>query len=125
MKQMEYRVRVQGKLYTSDHSGYCSGDECDLDVENFDITVDVPECYVEEAETTGTVPLKPKRVWKDLLPEAELDNDSFYYKSGYCELSERARAKGLGIHDYKYRIKKVELVSGNVDSVDSEISSPQ
>lgn len=119
MKQMDYRVRIRAKLYISDHSGYCSGDECDLDVNEVDILVDVPECHLHEARTTGKVPLHPKRVWKNLLPEPELDD---LRKSGYCEVSQRARAKGLGPHDYKYRIKKVELVSGNVDT---EISSPQ
>lgn len=103
---MDYRVRIRAKLYTSDHSGYCSGDECDLDVSEVDILVDVPECHLDEARTTGKVPLHPKRVWKDLLPEPELED---LRKSGYCEVSERARAKGLGHHDYKYKIKQVTL----------------
>ena len=107
---MDKRVRVQAKLYTSDHSGYCSFDECDLHVEHVDTLVDVPECYLHAAQTTCDVPLHPKRVWREVLPEPELDNHTDYYKSGYCSLSERARAKGLGRHDYKYRVKNVELV---------------
>ena len=114
-------MRVQGKLYISDHSGYCSGEECDLYVEDVDILVDVPECHLQEAQTTGSVPLHPKRVWRDLLPPPEKD-DSVGYKSGYCSLSERARNKGLGLHDYRYRVKNVELVPkrGDGESTDND-----
>lgn len=110
------KALISYKLETSDHDGYCSGNECEYECKIDKIIVDVP--YQYKSHPLGTIDDPEEYNWIQLLPEPELNDGSCY-----CELADDCVLHGLGIHDYKYTILSVVLVDSNYrvgEAIDDE-----
>jgi hypothetical protein len=86
------KFKVTAKLEISDHSGYCSGEECEYNSSINTYTVNVPED--EYNENYDFIKLLP-------IP---FIND---YGSYYCTTSNECIENDLGIHQYRYTVIKV------------------
>ena len=94
--KMNIFIDITFKEEVSDHDGYCSGGECDLSsrIYNKIVEVDVNEInndlqyYIKYAD------------------DVVINDDG----SNYCDLSEDAITAGLGHHDYRITVLKVNLV---------------
>ena len=74
-------IKIKYKVITSDHDGWCSDGECVYGEEYKKITV--------------------------RLPKPDINYDGSYY----CELSDEAKARGLGRHEAKFELVDVELIN--------------
>ena len=101
------KVKILSKLETSDHDGYCSGNDCDFEVKVVETIVDLPTLYILYPK--GKLNNLNDFDWVKLLPEPNLN----YEGSGYCCVSEECRIIGLGKHDYRYTILSVEIIDGD------------
>lgn len=104
-------VRVCATLFTSDHDGYCSGAECELEERDVEYTVDVPVAYWLQATMEGTVPLEPTSVWAELYPDPIEGGGS-----GFCALDPACEALGLDRHEHKLTVHSVEVVAMRADA---------
>lgn len=91
-------------LETSDHCGYCSGNENIYSRELLEITIDLPKYY--EDHKIGDLDIKEYN-WSK-----ELDSPiSCCSKSYYCKICDESINNDLGKHDYRYTIKCVEIIN--------------
>lgn len=97
------KAKITARLETSDHDGYCSGDECQYECKIIEQIVDVPNQY--KNSKPGKIDDIEEYNWYKFLQEPELN----YYKSYYCNLSPESEEAELDRHDYKYTIICVEL----------------
>ena len=99
------RVKIIAKLETSDHSGYCSGNECEYELKIVEtILDDIPTMYL--SHPIGKIVDLDEYDWEKKLPIPNLNLDG----SCYCKLEDKCVLSGLGVHDYKYIITSVELI---------------
>ena len=101
-------VKVTAKLETSDHEGYCSGNECQYERKTVQETILLP------AKIRNVQDLAEHNL-EGYLPKPDLN----YYGSCYCDLSSKCEKHGLRCHDYKYTIKSIEILNSDSES-DSE-----
>jgi len=94
---MSIRIEILFKEEISDHSGYCSGGECELNTRVYKKQVDV-----EIGEITNNL----EYFWK-YADEVVCDHSS---NSNYCDLSEEAVSAGLARHDNRVTVLRVSLV---------------
>ena len=100
------KAKITATLETSDHDGYCSGGECEYNVQTVSYIIEIPHEYKNYPQGK-LINLDEYGIdWVKLLPEPDLNYDG----SGYCDLSSKCNNHGLGIHDYKYTILSIELV---------------
>jgi len=97
----EMLIRIHAQLFASDHDGYCSGNECELEIRDTYHVVDVP--WTEDINT------KDKSYWISFLPEPNINTDGSYF----CSNSSKSKNMGLSVHDYKYVIQSVNLVESS------------
>lgn len=100
------KVKIISKLETSDHDGYCSGEECEYECKHVTHIIDVPEEY--KSHPKGIIDIEDNDYdWTQLLPEPELNTHESYY----CDNSEESEQCGLGKHEYRYTILRVEIIA--------------
>lgn len=97
------KAKITARLETSDHDGYCSGEECEYECKIIEHIVNAPEQY--KNYKCGKIADTSKYNWINLLEPPELNNGSCY-----CDLSPECEENNLGVHDYRYTIISVELV---------------
>ncbi len=112
------KVKIISKLETSDHDGYCSGEECEYECKHVETIVPVPNMY--KSYPKGKINDLDKFDWIKLLPEPDLNTSGSYY----CDNSDECETKGLGSHDYRYTILSVEIfdeenLNSNSDSIEN------
>lgn len=96
------RTKITALLETSDHIGYCSGSECDYESEVIEEIIDVPNSFEP----------KNNEEYKEYLKKVNLVCGS---QSNYCSLSKKCLEHGLGRHEYRYTVKKVEFINSEND----------
>jgi hypothetical protein len=100
------KAKITAKLETSDHDGYCSGNECEYECEIITHTIDtIPDIY--KTHPKGMIDDLNEYDWISFLPEPKLN----LYESYYCDVSYHSKLNGLDKHDYKYTVLSVELFS--------------
>lgn len=97
-KQMSVRIEILFKEEVSDHSGYCSGGECELTTRVYKKQVEV-----EIGEITNNLEYFEK--YADEVVGADE-----CHQSHYCDLGEDVVSAGLGAHDHRITILSVSLV---------------
>jgi len=98
------KAKIISKLETSDHDGYCSGEDCEYECKEVEIIIDVPNQY--KLYPKGKLTDLDEFNWKKFLPVPELNLSGSYY----CGISIECECNGLGAHDYNYTILSVELI---------------
>jgi hypothetical protein len=97
-KQMSVRIEILFKEEASDHSGYCSGGECELTTRVYKKQVEV-----QIGEITNNLEYFEK--YADEVVGADE-----CCQSHYCDLGEDVVSAGLGKHDHRITILRVSLV---------------
>jgi hypothetical protein len=95
---MSVRIVILFKEEVSDHSGYCSGGECELTTRVYKKQVEV-----EIGEITNNLEYFEK--YADEVVGADECGQSHY-----CDLGEDVVSAGLGKHDHRITILRVSLV---------------
>lgn len=103
-------LRLKVLREVSDHSGYCSGNECDYDSETVEKTVpltDLPNPCGIHPKVQNTCQSCLFHILRQHFEPPAPDPK----KSMYCTNSELSREHELGVHDFKLTILDVEVVS--------------
>ncbi len=105
LEKQPFLARITAKLEMNNHDGYCSGDECKYTKKIVKANIVVPEQYIDSpvGKIVNTIEYK----WANHLPVPDVN----YCGSGYCEC--RQPEGGVGKHEYRYTITKVEIVENN------------
>lgn len=107
------KISIKALLETSDHDGYCSGDECEYKSKIIIKLCDIPVEY--ENHPLGMINQENfsddewSNYWSKYLPCPDLNTSESYY----CDLSSKCSSIGLGRHDHKYTILQVKIVDEN------------
>ena len=96
---MSVRIEILFKEEASDHSGYCSGGECELTRRVYKKQVEV-----EIGEITNNLEYFEK------YADEVVGVDECCCQSHYCDLGEDVVSAGLGKHDHRITILRVSLV---------------
>jgi hypothetical protein len=94
---MSIRIEILFKEEVSDHSGYCSGGECELNTRVYKKQVDV-----EIGEITNNL-----EYFEKYADEVVCDHSS---NSNWCDLNEEVVSAGLDRHDNRITVLRVSLV---------------
>ena len=94
---MSIHIEILFKEEVSDHSGYCSGGECELTTRIYKKQVDV-----EIGEITNNL-----EYFEKYADEIVCDHSS---NSNWCELGEDVVSAGLAAHEHRTTILRVGLV---------------
>jgi hypothetical protein len=99
------KIVITAQLETSNHDGYCSGEECEYETKMVNEIIDLPERHKD-------IPLHgiPHSDLISLLPEPHVQN--------YIILSPEVRDHCLDVHDYRYTIIAVNYFNPDVESHD-------
>lgn len=97
------KAKITARLETSDHDGYCSGDECQYECKIIEQIVNAPNQY--KNSKPGKIDDIEEYDWYKFLQDPGLN----YYESHYCNLSHECVNSGLERHDFRYTIICVEL----------------
>jgi hypothetical protein len=100
------KAKITTQLETSDHDGYCSGEDCEYEVQTHSYIVDLPDQFKNYSEGKLNNFDKYNFEWDLLLPEPKLNNDGSFY----CNLSKESETHGLNRHDYRYTIISIEII---------------
>ena len=98
------KARITATLETSEHDGYCSGEECEYNVRTITYDMVAPIEYKSYPEGKLSNLDEYDIDWIDLLPEPVLNDGSCY-----CSLPKECIDHDLSKHDYRYTILYVEL----------------
>jgi len=98
-KQMSIRIEILFNEEASDHSGYCSGGECELTRRVYKKQVEV-----EIGEITNNLEYFEK------YADEVVGVGECCCQSHYCDLGEDVVSAGLGKHDHRITILRVSLV---------------
>jgi len=94
------KAKITAIFATSDHDGYCSGNECEYKTERMQFVIDVPEGMKNKINE------EDYNDWKKYLPTHNLSEGG----SNYCDLSNECVEKGLDRHEYEYTIISIEVI---------------
>jgi hypothetical protein len=94
---MNIHIEILFKEEVSDHSGYCSGGECELTTRVYRKQVDV-----EIGEITNNL-----EYFEKYADKVVCDHSS---NSNWCDLSEEVVSAGLAAHEHRITILRVSLV---------------
>ena len=94
---MSVHIEIIFKEEVSDHSGYCSGEECELTTRVYKKQVEV-----EIGEITNNLEYFEKYADKVVCDD--------HSNSNWCDLSEDVVSAGLSAHEYRITILRVSLV---------------
>ena len=101
------KAKITAHLETSDHDGYCSGNECEYECKIIEKIINAPDQY--KNFKLGKIDNIEEYDWYKFLDEPGLN----YYESYYCDLSWECNESGLDKHDFRYTIISVELGDEN------------
>jgi len=93
---------ITAQLETNNHDGYCSDEDCEYTRKIVKATIVVPEQY--RTHPVGKIVNTKEYKWANHLQVPEVNVQG----SGYCKFVKPEG--GLGQHEYRYTIKKVEIV---------------
>lgn len=96
-------VIITALLETSDHDGYCSGNECEYKQQYVEKKVEIPKELLHKEQITIE-----NYNWLEFFEEPELCVDAGSY---FCDISSECENNLLGRHDYKYTVVKIEIVN--------------
>lgn len=97
-----FLARITAQLETNNHDGYCSDEDCEYTRKIVKATIVVPEQY--RTHPVGKIANTSEYKWANHLQIPEVNVQG----SGYCKFVKPEG--GLGQHEYRYTIKKVEIV---------------
>jgi hypothetical protein len=111
LEKQPFLARITAKLEMNNHDGYCSGDECKYTKKIVKANIVVPDEFKDFP--VGRCDKRKRRCekieykWANHLPLPDVN----YSGSEYCECHKPEG--GVGKHEYRYTIKKVEIVENN------------
>jgi hypothetical protein len=111
LEKQPFLARITAKLEMNNHDGYCSGDECKYTKKIVKANIVVPDEFKDfpvgrcDIRKRGCGKIEYK--WANHLPLPDVN----YSGSEYCECHKPEG--GVGKHEYRYTIKKVEIVENN------------
>ena len=111
-----FLARITAQLEKNDHDGYCSSDECEYTKKTVKANIVVPDAYV--CHPVGKIEDTDGYKWANHLPVPEVNVQG----SGYCRFH-KPRG-GVGQHQYRYTIKKVEIVENKKYDKDKDDYRP-
>ena len=104
LQKHPFLARITAQLETNDHDGYCSSEECEYKKKIVKANIAVPDhygsCPVGEIKDEYLKLYK----WANHLPVPEVNVEG----SEYCRYN--CPKGGVGPHEYRYTIKKVEII---------------
>jgi hypothetical protein len=98
-----FLARITAQLEKNDHDNYCSDEECEYTRETVKAIIVVPDKYKDHE--VGRIANVREYMWANHLPVPEVNVQG----SGFCRFHKPKW--GLGQHEYRYTIKKVEIVA--------------
>ena len=111
LEKQPFLARITAKLEMNNHDGYCSGDECKYTKKIVKANIVVPDEFkdfpVGRCDKRKRRCEKVEYKWANHLPLPDVN----YSGSEYCECHKPEG--GVGKHEYRYTIKKVEIVENN------------
>ncbi len=119
LNKCRFLARITAQLETNDHDNYCSDEECEYVKKIVSVSTKVPEQYkdLEQLGRTTRVNKVKEYEWTKHLPVPEIQVTG----SGFCEC--KYVEGGVGQHQYRYKIKKVEIVEN--DKYVGEVKEPK
>ena len=102
-------LKIKAKLETSNHCGYCTGEECRYKVKKKYYYVDIPDDkkWMKELKI-GTKFKISDYHWESLLPIPDVFRGFWT-----CSCTDEVVKSGLSVHDYRYTILSVYIVAKN------------
>lgn len=99
-------IEICAKLETSNHCGYCTGEECVYEVKTKKYYVKPPSIpeWIQDYKIGQRIKISYYD-WQSLLPVPNI-NGGFET----CSCSEEVKQSGLLRHDYRYTILSVRMV---------------
>ena len=108
------KLKIISKIETSDHCGWCSGNECKYKVTNYNKIIDISEDELNEdlEEFLNRKTKKfsndrlnkiDKNYWIKYIPEPNLNTSESYY----CDVCDESVNAGLKRHEFRINIIKV------------------
>jgi hypothetical protein len=102
LTKQPFLARITAQLEKNDHDNYCSDDDCEYTKTVVKTNIIVPEKYV--GHPVGKITDIKSYKWANHLPVPEVTTNG----SGYCKFIKPKG--GVGQHQYRYIINKVEIV---------------
>lgn len=102
MAKQPFLARITAQLEKNDHYNYCSDEDCEYTRTVVKAKILVPEKYADHP--VGKIENVVEYKWANHLPVPEVNVRG----SGFCQF--RKPKGGVGQHEYRYTIKKVEIV---------------
>jgi hypothetical protein len=99
------KIKITAYLETSDHDGYCSGNECEYKKTIIEHIFDFAQNENNKNLQLGLLNDYNENDWIKYLPEPKLNLSGSYYCDCYLK-----NKYGLNKHDYKYKIKSIEII---------------
>ena len=102
LEKQPFIARITAQLETNSHDGYCSDEDCEYTRKIVKANIVVPDDYKDCP--VGEIANTTKYKWTNHLPLPDVNIGG----SGYCKFHKPKG--GIGQHEYRYTIKKVEIV---------------
>lgn len=102
LSRQQFIAIITAQLETNNHDGYCSDEDCKYTRKIVKAIIVVPEQY--KTRPLGKITNTREYKWANHLQIPEVNVQG----SGYCKFEKPDG--GLGQHEYRYTIKKVEIV---------------
>ena len=102
MAKQPFLARITAQLEKNDHYNYCSDEDCEYTRTVVKAKILVPEKYADHL--VGKIENVVEYKWANHLPVPEVNVRG----SGFCQFHKPKG--GVGQHEYRYTIKKVEIV---------------
>ena len=115
LEKHPFLVRITAQLETNNHDGYCSDEDCEYTRKIVKAKTVVPEQY--RTHPVGKITNTREYKWTNHLQIPEVNVQG----SGYCKFVKPEG--GLGQHEYRYTIKKVEIVENKKYKSDVNVIS--
>lgn len=94
---MATKVKITYSVESSDHDGYCTGEECSYEASTEEVVVDAPKNILGVD-------------WASLIPVEKHTRAPVRMKSGWCRLSKESIEAGLDYHDLRITLLSVEVM---------------
>jgi hypothetical protein len=115
LEKHPFLARITAQLETNNHDGYCSDEDCEYARKIVKATIVVPEQY--STHLVGKITNTREYKWANHLQVPEVNVQG----SGYCKFVKPEG--GLGQHEYRYTIKKAEIVENKKYKSDVNVIS--
>ena len=99
---MSLSVNINYKLETSDHDGYCSGDECVYSCNHHSLQLDINKDDIVRDDNGDITNLQS---YERFIPKPVVHGES-----QYCGLSDESFQHGLDIHEYRITVTSVTIL---------------